>query len=215
MNTRTQVLSAIAIASLPTLCSAAIVTFEGPQPDNGTGFGNILNVLSLQHRPEEAGSVIRQNGADVLTGDATNTSQTRTVAEFLASGYDPSNLGVIFNINDPGSSPNVTLNQFEVLFYDASDTLLFTALYSGPSLNLAPVSMGTGGAGYLFNIELTPAELAFFNDPANRIGLRVTTPIQSTAAGAENFFVIPSPGTTALLALAGTLIFAPRRRIGN
>src|SRR5687767_12055524 len=76
MPTRTQVLSAIAIATLPTLCSAAVVTFKGASPDNGTGFGSILNILSLQNRPEESGSVIRQSGADVLTGDATNTSQT-------------------------------------------------------------------------------------------------------------------------------------------
>jgi hypothetical protein len=209
MNTRTTVLCALAAVpcSAP-LANAALITFQGPSDQNGTGFGNILNVLSLQRRPEESGAIIRQNNADTLLGDATNQSQTRSVAELLQSGADPANLGVIFNINDPGVAPMVTIHQFDLLFFDAAGTLLFTAPYSG-TLTLAPVNMGTGGSGYLFDVDLSPAELTFFNDPTNRIGLRVTTPIQSTAGGPENFYLIPTPGSFALLATAA--IFARRR----
>jgi hypothetical protein len=209
MNFRTPALL-IACLAPAGISTSAVITFEGPSAQNGTGFGAVLNVLSLQNRPQESGSIIREAGTDVRTGDATNQSQTRTVGEILAAGVDPTDFGVIFNINDPGSSPNVTLNQFEVLFYDPADTLLFTAAYNGPSLNLEPVNQGTGGSGYLFDIELTAAEQQFFTNPENRIGLRVTTPIQSTAAGPENFYLIPAPGAAALLGLAGVL--AGRRR---
>ena len=204
---------ALTLSLIPAAMStAAVVTFSGPQSQSGTGFGSILNVLSLQNRPEESGAVIRQNGMDVLLGDATQQSQTRTVAEYLGLGYTPEGFGIIFNINDPGSSPNVTLQEFEVLFYDAADTLLFTAQYSGPALNLTPVNQGTGGSGYLFDVDFTPAQLAFFSDPGNRIGLRVTTPILSSAAGAENFYLIPAPGSAALLGLAAAASFRRRRR---
>jgi hypothetical protein len=195
---------------------AADIVFVGPLEQSGTGFGSVLTVLALQARPEESGAVVRENGEDVLLGDATNQSQTRSVAEFLTAGLDPANLGVVFNINDPGSSPVVTLNQFEVLFYDANDTLLFTQEYSGPPLELEPVGQGQGGSGYLFDIELDAAQQALFGDPANRIGLRVETPIQSTAAGAESFYLVPAPNGAALLALAGLMASRrPRRSIGT
>jgi hypothetical protein len=199
-----------AALALSTSAAHADLIFAGPRDQMGTGFGNVLNVLSLQSRPSESGSVLRQGGVDVLTGDATNQSATRSVAELLAAGVDASNLGVVFNINEPGSSPQVTLQQFQLVFTDNTGNTLFTQNWTGP-LTLEPANQGTGGAGYVFDINLTPAQAQqLFSDPTNRIGLAVTTPILGSMGGPENFYLVPGPAGAAVgfIALAG----AARRR---
>ncbi len=204
---------ALCALSAPAPALGVGISFVGPFDDTGTGFGNVLNVLSLQNTPSEWGSVLRAGGVDVLAGDATNQSSTRTVAEMAAANVFASNLGVVFNINDPGVSPSVTLQTFTMRFYDSSDNVLFDGTWTGPMV-LAPVNQGTGGAGYRFDVTLTAAQAAaFFGDPGARIGMLVPqgSPVTMTADGPDNFYLIPAPGTLALL-VAGLALAARRRR---
>lgn len=193
-----------AVTALAVSAAHADVIFVGPTSQSGTGFGNVLNVLTLHATPQEAGSVLWQGSGDLRSGDATNQSQTRSVAELTAAGVGALDFGVVFNINEPGSSAPVTLQQFELVFQDQTGEELFTQEWTG-SMSLMPLAQGqgTGGAGYLFTVNLTPAQASlFFSDPANRIGMRVESPILSTAGGPENFYLIPAPGALALLGLA-------------
>lgn len=205
-------MGAAALGAAPAV--GANIAFNGGTQQSGTGFGNILNVLSLHNNDSEWGSVTRLGGSDVLAGHATNQSFTRTAGEILASGADINNLGMVFNINEPGSSDEVLLREFTVIFYDATDAVMFSATWSTP-LNLAPVNNGTGGAGWIFDLVLTAAErAAFFGDANNRIGMIVpeASPIGNSFDGPENFYLIPSPGSLALvgLGLAGLTRRRPR-----
>lgn len=169
-------------------------------------------MLTLQATSSEAGSVPRTAGSDVTTGNAANTSTTRTVAEMTANQINAGNLGVVFNINEPGSSADVTIQTFTMRFYYNSESSFFDITWDGP-LTLTPFNQGTGGAGYLFLIALTSSQAAdFFADPSNRVGMLVPTgsPITDSGDGPENFSLVPSPGASALLGLC--VIAANRRR---
>lgn len=206
---------AIAFGSVLAIQSgaSAAITFLGTYDDSGTGFGNVLNVLTVQQNGSEWGSILRSGGADVMGGDAKNTSSTRTVAEMSANGVNAMNLGVVFNINEPGSADEVTIQSFTMRFYHTNETAFFDLTWTGP-LTLSPFMNGTGGAGYAFSIELTAGQAAlFFADSSNRIGMIVPegSPITDTFDGPENFYLIPSAGSFAMIGL-GMLTVARRRR---
>jgi hypothetical protein len=187
--------------SVPVVGARADVTFAGPTTQFGTGFGDVLEVLALHATPQEAGSVLWQGAFDVLTGNATNQSRTQSVADLLAAGADPAHLGMVFNIAEPGAGEDVTLQQFSVVFESPSGSQLFTLDWTGP-LTLAAVNNGNGGAGYLFNLNLSSTQLAqFLADPGNRIGMRVDSPILMTAGGPENFYLVPAPSVLATLGI--------------
>ena len=90
------------------------LTFTFSEYASGVGFGNVTNVLSLQAKNSETGSVIPTS---TPTGNAANTSKTWTAAELAALGFTANNLGVVFNINEPGSSDTVNLVSFSLDFY--------------------------------------------------------------------------------------------------
>jgi hypothetical protein len=193
---------------------AATIGFFGPSADQGTGFGAVLNVLSLQGNPNESGSVLWNGTQDVLTGDAANQSRTRTVSELTAAGITAtSTLGVVLNLNEPGANSDVTLQGFTVRFFSPTGATLFDAVRVETQV-LMPVNQGTGGAGHLFNVLLTPAEsAAFFANPANRIGIEVSsaTPILNSQGGPDNFYLVPAPGAS-ILALAACGVLGRRRK---
>lgn len=217
MSTRAAAVRAgLAVAFVATATThAAVITFAGPAPQSGTGFGNVLNVLTLQNPESESGSVLWNGTTDVLTGNATPTSQTRTAAQLAAAGItSTSTLGVVFNLNETGSNPSLTVQGFTVRFLSPTGATLFDAVATG-SQTLTALNPGTGGSGFLWNITLTPTEQAtFFSNPANRIGIIVSpnSPITGTDGGPDNFYLIPSPGAATVLAMAAALGARRRRR---
>lgn len=203
------VLSVLTTGAASTL--AASVTLTGPIVAGGTGFGSVLNVLALQGNGSEAGSVGWDGFADVVTGDATSFSQTRSVGEILASGANVSDFGIVFNIAQPGNNPDVTLNQFTVVFYSENGSELFTASFNTPTV-ITQIGSGVGGAGYLFDITFDPFEANFFANTTNRIGIRVTDPITGSAGAPENFYLVPAPSACMLAGAAGLMSVVRRRR---
>lgn len=218
---------------------AAYITFSNEiVEDTGTGFGNVLSVLALQQHGSattEAGSVLWNGSADVLGGDAKPQSQTVTVAQLAANGFDSSNLIVILNLNQTGSHPELDVHSFTMRFYTSVDgSSYFDAVYdindvwnTGSTLGLSPEGngLGTGQAGYAFRVIFEGTESAdFFANAAHRIGALVDTPIDNEAnAGPENFYMgdadisqvipIPEPATLAVLLLTGSLaLLAPRKK---
>lgn len=209
---------------------AGSISFSGTQVDlNGTGFGNVLNVLSVQNRNSEFGSVMWNGSADVLAGDATNTSKTQSASAMQSAGITGAAFSIYFNGNEPGNASSVTLSDFSLHFLSATGASLFNATYTAPPGGLAIADFGgTGQSGWLFNVILSGAEAAlFFGDGGNRVGMSISpnNPISDTAGGAENFFLgpgnspspggdpVPEPASLAVWGLAALgAVIAVRRR---
>jgi len=209
---------------------AGAINFTGTQVDmNGTGFGNVMNVLSVMNRGSEHGSVLWNGAADVLGGDATNTSQTRTATAMQAAGIGGNKFAVYFNGNEPGNAPSVVLSDFTLHFLAADGSSLFNATYFAPSGGLTISDFGgSGQAGWLFEVTLTAAEsLLFYGNGSHRLGMSVgaNNAITDTAGGAENFFIgqrddnptsggdpTPEPASIAVWAIAGLALLSTKLR---
>jgi len=212
---------------------AAYITYHDEATnDFGTGYGNVLQTLALQQKGSadtQAGSVLWTGSADVRSGDATNQSQTVTVAQLGAKGYDATNLIVVLNLNQTGSHPAANLYDFTLRFYTSLDgSSYFDALYdindprnTGSTLGLTPHGgMGTGQAGHVFRVHFEDAEaVTFFINDAHRLGVLVQTPMDDEAnSGADVFYmsdsditeVIPEPATLFVLIVGGLLAIGTR-----
>jgi len=182
------------VAATAGTARAGSVTFSGQTADlNGTGFGTVLSILSLQNNGTEYGAQgPHVNGYNVdgitvngngLGGNASNSngSNIQTVsnlfaidANFIAHGDTP---GLVFNVNQEGNLGSSTLNlhNFYVDFYKSDNTLLFSLKFDDSDASntdtsaLAPVAHnGTGTSGQLFHINMTATEYyAFFGTVAN------------------------------------------------
>jgi len=210
---------------------AAYITFHDEfTEDTGTGFGNVLGTLVLQDTPSESGSVTWNGTNDVRTGDAKNQSQTVTVTQLTSKGFDVSNLIVILNLNQSGSSPWLDVHSFTMRFYTAANgSSYFDALYdvndvrnTASTLGLSSEDQGTGSAGYVFRITFEGTEGAtFFGGNDHRIGMLVQTPIDNEANGGPDSFymgdadvneVIPEPATLGFLLVSGLALMGCRRK---
>lgn len=230
---------AVCLLTVTFSLQAAYITYHDEvTADVGTGFGNVLQTLALQQHGSadtQAGSVLWNGANDVLSGDAKPQSQTVTVAELAAKGFDASNLIVILNLNQTGSNPALDVHAFTMRFYTSADgSSFFDATYdindarnTGSTLALAPIGngLGTGQAGNVFRITFEGSEAAdFFANSNHRIGALVTTAMDNEAnAGADVFYmgdadimdvqVIPEPATLAFLILSGLAFLARKRRV--
>ena len=172
---------------------ADYIQFTNLGYEAGTGFGNVENVLSIQHTPSETGGIAPPSNTQ--TGDATNTSRTWTSGQLTALGYSPSKFAVVFNINEPGSAPQVNLLSFQLNFYTPENALYGSAATNNvPQNGLTPIGgNGTGTAGYLMMYHQEGANLLnwFFADPNRIVG--GTGSVSLSASGAENFYLAPAP----------------------
>ena len=225
-----------ALLLAPSIGQGAFITFHDEfVEDHGTGFGNVLNTLTLQQQGNsttEAGSVLWDGTNDVLSGDAKPQSQTLTVSQLTAQNFDASNLIVILNLNQTGSSPWIDLHSFTMRFYTSVDgSTYFDAVYdinnvlnTGSTLALTPEGgFGTGQAGHVFRITFEGTEGdEFFANDAHRMGVLVDTPIDNQAnSGPDNFYigdadvnhVVPEPGTAGLILVSALMLL--RRNVGR
>jgi len=200
--------------------SAASIVFGHITGESGTGFGNIFNLLSLQPGGSttfESGSVLWDGSQDILLGDAKSTSETQTASTLLANDITAETFALMLNINE-ASEKTVTLYGFTMRFLDAAGGTLFDSDFvpSGGSLTLAQAAGGSGSAGWIFAVHLSPAEEAnFYGDPTNRVGMIVSDAITGVSDGPENFFLTsataPEPSTL-MLAMAGLTGLAAQAR---
>lgn len=180
-----------------TAAQAGTITFTGIQvEENGTGFGSVLNLLSVQNNGSEYGEVTWNGVSDVENvGNTKNSSETRSVADvFGATGN--TDVGLIFNINQEGSDTSLLLHDFDLLVFSAAGALLDTIHWTAPGgeLHLDIDQQGTGGSGWLFRVSGLGALTA---TSTNRFGMRITQPnsITQTNDGQENFYITSIPNT--------------------
>ena len=225
MNFRT-FRQALAIAAGTTIlvgssALAATITFIGEVSQQGTGFGTVESLLSLQASPNESGSVTWNGSSDVLTGDAVGSSGTQTAITVAGAGGDASGFFMIFQVNNTGSNPGLDLNDMSLIFQSPTGAILFTADFVDPAGTDAWDSLdgvGVGSSGYLFHVTFGAGEAAtFFGNPNNRVGQEVTFANQITSSddGPDNFFLAESdegvppsevPEPTSLLLLGSGLV---------
>ena len=197
-------LSTVLVTAGGTRAEAASITFANETFSSGSGWGDVVGILGLQQSTgttTESGSVSWNGSANVFSGNVTNQSTTRTVAE-LGAGFMTSTdteFGLVFNINDTGGNGSVRLAALQLDFFNASGAVLFSApytcvacLYPFP-LTLQETSQGLGNSGFLFRVALSDAERStFFASGANRIGL--TASVWDSDNGPEQFYLAKLDG---------------------
>jgi hypothetical protein len=167
---------------------------------NGTGFGNVSTLITLQTAngmsTSEAGCIGFQSSNTTCgitqVGKIKNTSSLEPVPSGVT---DASNLRFVFNAAQP-SGASITLQQLEVSFYGTSG-LLFTANLSS---SLAPLTLkstiaGTGNSGFVF--QLNPDEAATANgilSSTTEIGAGFSA--TGASGGPDTLFLETTPGVS-------------------
>jgi hypothetical protein len=209
--------SLVALVLFSAVSPAAVIQFKGASEFHGTGFGAVPTLLVLQNSPTQWGAVLPAGAMStgLRSGHEKPFSTTPTAGELLKQGIGSQGLGVVLNLNQPGTSrrEEVRLRGFTLRFFTDRNGLdeFFDAAYVAPDggLVLAPISsQGTGTAGWLFSIDL-PADDAdrFFSDPSNRVGMFIPQDLamQDSFGGPDSFHLIPEPGALLGLAAVGWL----------
>jgi len=192
------------------------------------GFGAAPSILTLQRDVLERGCVVPTSGGfstncgpsgytdlDGSLVSGLNKYAAPTLADLGVTSY--SSLAILFNVNETGSSPQVTLQNLTLTLYSGTTQLYRFDLEGGP-VDLTDIAQGQGSAGFV--IRISPDQLVglAFNN-ALRVGLAAEIGCTSVAGcssagqyatddGAESFTIvdlggppqeIPEPGTAALL----------------
>lgn len=192
---------------------------------NGTGFGNVATLITLQtangQTNSESGCIGFGNSTSdcgiAADGKIKNSSETQPVPGGITNAAD---LRFVFNASEP-SGNSITLDRLEVSFYGHSSTALFTSSIAAP-VTLNSTQTGAGNSGFVF--EIAPGDLAAANAAlaatmsigagfaaSNASGGPDTVFLQ-TALGAPGQSGAPEPASYGLLGLALIVGFVISRR---
>jgi hypothetical protein len=189
---------------------------------NGTGFGNVSTLITLQtangQSDSEAGCI--GSGGSTTScgitqvGKIKNTSSTQPVP----SGASASSLRFVFNAAQPAGS-SITLNLLEVSFYGANGATLFNANLPSSPIILTSTQPGMGNSGFVFILDATEAAQA-------QAELAATTEIGAgfsatgASGGPDTVFLataggpstVPEPATYSVVASGLLSLVLVRRR---
>jgi hypothetical protein len=169
---------------------------------HGTGIGAVTTLMSLQtangQTTTEWGSVFWNGTSDATTGDVSKAGNSQfntvSIATLNGLGVGPTNLGVVFQVNQVQAAGQDTLNlhTFQLDLYDASGNHLAKAVFnqSAGGDTAALTGTGVGTSGWLFEAS----GISSWFDPAHtdyRVGISVpgTNPITNANDGPDTFFL--------------------------
>jgi hypothetical protein len=132
-----------------------------------------------------------------------------------------SQIGILFNVTDPGSASGVTLNDLTLKFYNSAGTLLGSIdnQFNGDFFSASDI--GNGSAGFIFDIA--PDEYAYVNAilGSGTVYMALEATVTGVHGGPESFAIVnlsappgavPEPATWAMMLLGfGGMGFAMRR----
>jgi hypothetical protein len=209
-------LAAIAMVVGSSTAHAGFIVRNGVVGQNGTGYGAIETIMSLQasggnpNDPligQQGGSVTWNGTQDVITGlnvlnNGNDKTQTLTVATLNGLGITSANnnMTIVFQANMAGNVSTMNLFKFTLVFQDSSgatySTLTWdsTSATDNPGGNNGPGGqplggVGAGSSGHRFDVTLTGSELSFLNNPLNRLGFIVDPNITNANDGPDYFYV--------------------------
>lgn len=200
----------------------ASLVLVSPTDVNGAGLGAVNTVLTLtspaNSTTETASVGLNSSGAQVITGDAQNQTQVRSLSTIGVNSA--ASLRVVLNASEPGGD-GINLNNLVLNIFSPTGTLLFTSGAFVPQI-FASTQTGVGNAGFVFGLDAAQQTQATnagaFASTGNIVGLSAS--LSNATGGLETFFVAPSitaavpePETYGmLLAGLGLLGFVARRR---
>lgn len=196
---------------------AALIDATDPEL-SGTGLGAVLTIVTAHDNGSaadgfETGCVAWDGSADVLadctsgfegSGGDESTGASQTLTRELSEVDDLTtiaDLGLVFNINEPGSDGALDLTDLYFTVYSADGTTeIFSAFLDEETINLVNGSgSGTGQSGFLFILDdpqradaMLAESAAGGFDPTWRIGGGFLA--ENIAGGPETLFVLKAPG---------------------
>ena len=217
MNNRRMICIIGAFAGLLPAIAHAELTFIGRQDISGQGFGNVINVLTLQNNGSESGSVswngsgnivngssgspcnsafyVACNGPD--TGASTDPNKTLTQTFATVGWQNAGSIAVSLNLNQQGSvgGQAITLENLVLNVYNPTNgAVVFSAPLDHPHV-FTSIEQGTGTGYFIFELnsaEQATAQAALFGanyNPNYHVGLSAL--LDNTAnAGAETFGIV-------------------------
>jgi hypothetical protein len=201
---RTMTLAIVTALGLTVTSAHASLQLLAPGDFQGTGLGSVNTILTMQSPPQTSSESASVSFGNIITGDASEQTQTRTLGELgVTSAYT---LRVVFNANEPGGDANsISLDNLVLTIYSPTGSVLFTS--GAFTSHFFPDTLtGIGNSGWVFGFDATQAaaaQSAAFGGAfgANVVGLSAAASLATD--GHETFFVanapIPEPGTLALL----------------
>jgi hypothetical protein len=225
----------VAVLALHGAAKADGIVFGGADPcfpagvGRGCGPTRAPHVLSLQSpgsSTHEQGSVSRNAGGDVRTGNWLRGSNTQTVSLTDIGTTNASDIRIYFDINESNGQNlnNVTLNSLVLTAYNSAGTAVFTATLIGAPQTLQQLGQGQGHSDYVYSLDSAAAARlqAAINANGGNLRLGLSADITGAQGGPESFFIgsvqaptaTPEPATMFLLGtgLAGVAGAVRRRR---
>jgi len=213
-----------AVAKADPIPAGSLVS-DGTRTQQGSGFGVVLPVLTLQKTDGEVGGVGWNGSGDYIfatvggtgDGDASGVknlgaphTETYTFQQLIKPGItSTAELGLIYNANETGNALNTVLNDVRLRVYALDGTWVYqsgTCSGTNPTCpgNFPVFNQGQGGDGYLFLLNGADLSTYFANPTQYRIGLWAS--ISSTDDGPEDFYFqrvtpapVPEPASIVLL----------------
>jgi hypothetical protein len=195
MQTMTPVVAMCVLGAAGAVAEAGTISFTNTIAEyKGSGFGSVLNLLSVQNDTSEYGEVSWNGSSHAMTGDAKESSRATLVSDITGlPGFSADSLYLIFNINQNHPEDAVTLRDFTLTLYNAagakqSEEMTWTAPAGGLTLDM--VGHGTGTAGWIFQISGL-AGTNWLTQGTWHWGMKITSAnaITGTNDGADNFFI--------------------------
>ena len=195
---------------------AALIDVTDPEL-SGTGLGAVLTIVTAHDNGGaadslETGCVAWDGTTDVLadctsgfegSGGDESTGASQTLTRELSEIDDLTtiaDLGLVFNIGEPGSDGSLDLRDLYLTIYSADGASeIFSAFLDEESINLVNgTGAGTGQSGFLFILDdpqradaMLAESLAGGFDPTWRVGGGFLA--ENIAGGPETLFVLKAP----------------------